>query len=71
MAKIVRIFDYKGRFSAEIDDGRYYLSNGSMHILLCSKTNDGRFKVESNLVAGIMIKNSDDFEFCVSSIIKE
>ena len=34
--KIKRITNYKGRFCAELENGKFVLNDGSMHLILCA-----------------------------------
>jgi hypothetical protein len=41
MAKIKQNSIYKGRYCAELENGQFVLSNGSMELLLCEKVESG------------------------------
>ncbi len=68
MAKIKEITKYKGRWCAAMDDGRYYLSNGSMELLLCEKVPQGMRVLEANIIGGIMMRTEEDFRWCVENL---
>lgn len=65
MAKIKEITNYKGRYCAELENGKYVLSNGSMELILCEKVTEGMKVLESGIVGGIMMRDEDDFRWCV------
>lgn len=65
--KIKRITNYKGRFCAELENGKFVLNDGSMHLLLCEKVAEG-MKVIDNIVAGMMMRTEDDFKKCVENM---
>lgn len=71
--KIKEISTYKGRFCAELEngqleDGQFVLSNGSMELLLCNKVDGGMQVVQSDIVAGIMMRTETDFEWAVEHL---
>lgn len=68
MAKIKKITNYKGRFCAEMEDGKYYLSNGSMELVLCEKVPDGMKVIKGGIVGGIMMRTEEDFRWCVEHL---
>lgn len=63
--KVKEISIYKGRFCAELENGQFVLSHGSMELLLCNKVDDGMQVVQSDIVAGIMMRNEFDFKWAV------
>lgn len=63
--EIVNISNYKGRFCAELANGKYVLNNGSMYLLLCEKVEEGMKVIESDIVAGKMMRTEKDFKWCV------
>jgi len=63
--KIKAITRYKGRYCAELENGEYILSNGSMELLRCEKVAEGMKVSESGIVAGFMVKSEDDFRKAV------
>ena len=65
MAKIKAITTYKGRYCAELENGKYVLSNGSMELILCEKVSEGMKVLKSGIVGGIMMRDEDDFRWCV------
>ena len=65
--KVKRIGNYKGRFCAELENGKFVLNDGSMHLLLCEKVAEG-MKVIDNIVAGMMMRTEDDFKKCVENM---
>ena len=64
--KIKAISNYKGRFCAELENGNFVLNNGSMHLLLCEKVEEG-MKVIGEIVAGMMMRTEEDFKWCVET----
>lgn len=69
--KIKSISNYKGRFCAELENGQYILSNGTMHLILCEKVEEGMKVLNPEIVGGIMIKNESDFHWCVEHLTEE
>jgi len=65
--KIKEITNYQGRYCAELEDGRYILSNGSMELMECEKVPDGMKVIKAGIVGGIMMRNEDDFRWCVEN----
>ncbi|MBQ2176947.1 MAG: hypothetical protein II453_18470 [Alphaproteobacteria bacterium] len=59
---------YKGRFCAELENGEFILSDGSMHLLRCVKVPEGMKVVESDIIGGMMMGNIDDFRWCVEHL---
>lgn len=66
--KIKKITDYKGRFCAELENGEYILSNGSMELLRCEKVKEGMKVLESGIIGGIMMRTTDDFRWAVEHL---
>lgn len=66
MAKIKgKITTYKGRYCAELVNGDFMLSDGSMEMMLCEKVPQG-FKVkQAGIVGGIVMRTEEDFRWCV------
>ena len=65
MAKIKQTSIYKGRYCAELENGQFILSNGSMELLLCEKVESGLKVIKSGIVPGIMMRTQTDFNWCV------
>jgi IMP cyclohydrolase len=63
--KIKAITNYKGRFCAELENGNFVLSNGSMELLLCEKVESGMKVIKADIVAGIMMRTEEDFKWAV------
>ena len=68
MAKIKKITNYNGRYCAEIENGEFILSNGSMELVRCEKVLQGMKVIESGIVGGIMMHNENDFRWCVENL---
>lgn len=66
--KIKKITDYKGRFCAELENGEYILSNGSMELIRCEKVAEGMRVLESGIIGGIMMRTTDDFRWAVEHL---
>ena len=66
--KIVSLSTYKGRHCAELEDGRFVLSDGSMHLALCRKTEKGMLVLEGGIVGGILMRTREDFAWCVENM---
>ena len=66
--KIKRIIDYKGRFCAELENGKFVLNNGSMHLVLCEKVAEGMKVIKSAIIGGIMMRTEEDFKWCVENM---
>lgn len=66
--RIKTITNYKGRFCAELEDGNFVLSDGSMYLLLCEKVAEGMKVRESGIVAGMMMRTEEDFKWCVENM---
>lgn len=65
--KIKKTFNHHGRYAAELENGKYMLSDGSMYLLLCEKVTEGFKVIRSGIVAGIMMKTEEDFIWCVEN----
>ena len=59
---------YKGRYCAELENGQYVLSNGTMELILCDKVPEGMKVVKSGIIGGIMMKSEADFKWCVENL---
>ena len=68
MTKIKSITTYKGRYCAELTNGNYVLSNGSMELALCEKVAEGMKVIKTGIVAGIMMRTEDDFRWAVENM---
>lgn len=66
--KIKKITNYKGRFCAELENGEYILSNGSMELLRCKKVEKGMEVLESGIIGGIMMRTTDEFRWAVEHL---
>ena len=66
--KIKSISMYKGRYCAELENGEYILSNGSMELVRCEKVPDGMRILETGIIGGIMMRTESDFRFCVENL---
>jgi hypothetical protein len=66
--KIKEITNYKGRFCAELENGEYILSNGSMELIRCEKVAEGMRVLESGIIGGIMMRTTDDFRWAVEHL---
>ena len=66
--KIKKITNYKGRFCAELENGKFVLNDGSMHLLLCEKVAEGMKVLNSGIIGGIMMRNEEDFKWCVENM---
>ena len=66
--KIKEISTYKCRFCAELENGQFVLSNGSMELLLCEKVESGMKVVKTDIVAGIMMRTESDFKWAVEHL---
>lgn len=65
MAKIKEITTYRGRYCAELENGKFVLSNGSMELVVCEKVPSGMQVLQSGIIGGMMMRNEDDFRWCV------
>lgn len=61
-----RFFNYKGRFAAELSNGKVIMNNGSMHLMVCEKVEGGYQINKADIVAGKMMRTEEDFKHCVS-----
>ena len=68
MAKVKEITNYKGRYCAELENGEFILSNGSMELVQCEKVPQGMKIIKSGIVGGIMMRNENDFRWCVETL---
>lgn len=67
--KIKKITKFNGsRFCAELENGKFVLNDGSMHLLLCEKVDKGMKVLVSDIVAGIMMRTEEDFRWCVENM---
>ena len=66
--KIKKITNYKGRFCAELENGKSVLNDGSMHLILCEKVAEGMKVLESGIIGGIMMRTEEDFKWCVENM---
>ena len=65
--KIKQISDYKGYRCAELENGQFVLSNGSMGLLLCEKVPEGMKVIKSDIVCGMMSRTEEDFRWNVEN----
>ena len=65
--KIKQITNYKGRYCAELENGQFVLSNGSMGLLLCEKVAEGMKVINADYVCGMMSKSEEDFRWNVEN----
>ena len=65
MPKIKEITNYKGRFCAELENGKYVLSNGTFELALCEKVPQGMKVIKAGIVGGMMMRNEEEFRKCV------
>ena len=68
MKKIKEITNYKGRYCAELENGEFILSNGSVELVRCEKVLQGMKIIESGIIGGIMMRNENDFRWCVENL---
>ena len=66
--KIKTIPNYKGRFCAELEHGKFVLNDGSMHLILCEQVAEGIKVLESGIIGGIMMRTEEDFKWCVENM---
>ena len=66
--KIKKITNYKGRFCAELENGKFVLNDGSMHLILCEKVAEGMKVLESGIIGGIMMRTEEDFKWRVENM---
>ena len=65
---IKNITNYKGRFCAELENGKFVLSDGSMHLILCEKVTEGMKVIESDIIGGKIMRTEEDFKWCVENM---
>ena len=65
--KIKQITNYKGRYCAELENGLFVLSNGSMGLALCEKVPEGMKVINTDYVRGMMSKSEEDFRWNVEN----
>lgn len=65
---IKRITNYKGRFCAELENGKFVLNDGSMHLILCEKVVEGMKVLDYGIVSGKMMRTEEDFKWCVENM---
>ena len=66
--KIKKITNYKGRFCAELENGKFVLNDGSMYLILCEKVAEGMKILVTDIIAGIMMRTEEDFKWCVENM---
>lgn len=59
---------YKGRYCAELENGKYILNNGSMYLMLCEKVEDGMKVLKDDIVGGIIMRDEESFRWCVEHL---
>ena len=62
------ITNYKGRFCAELENGKFVLSNGSMELILCEKVAEGMKVIKSDIIGGKIMRTEEDFKWCVENM---
>lgn len=65
---IKRITNYKGRFCAELENGKFVLNDGSMQLILCEKVAKGMKVLDYGIVSGKMMRTEEDFKWCVENM---
>lgn len=65
---IKRITNYKGRFCAELENGKFVLNDGSMHLILCEKVAEGMKVLDYGILSGKMMRTEEDFKWCVENM---
>jgi hypothetical protein len=65
---IKRITNYKGRFCAELENGKFVLNDGSMHLILCEKVAEGMKVLDYGIMSGKMMRTEEDFKWCVENM---
>lgn len=65
---IKRITNYKGRFCAELENGKFVLNDGSMHLILCEKVAEGMKVLDYGILSGKMMCTEEDFKWCVENM---
>lgn len=68
MEKIKEITNYKGRYCAELENGEFILSNGSVELVRCEKVPQGMKIIKSGIIGGIIMRNENDFRLCVENL---
>lgn len=63
--KVKNYNTYKGRFCAELENGKFVLNNGSMELMVCEKVPEGLKVIQTGIVGGIMMRTEEDFKWCV------
>lgn len=67
--KIKKITKFNSsRFCAELENGKFVFNDGSMHLLVCEKVDEGMKVLVSDIVAGIMMRTEEDFRWCVENM---
>ena len=65
---IKKVYNYKGHYCAELEDGRVVINNGSMELAVCEKVEQGLLVKTTGIIAGLMMKNEDDFRWAVEHL---
>ena len=65
---IKRITNYKGRFCAELENGKFVLNDGSVHLILCEKVAEGMKVLDYGILSGKMMRTEEDFKWCVENM---
>lgn len=65
---IKKITNYKGRFCAELENGKFVLNDGSMHLILCEKVAEGMKVLDYGILSGKMMRTEEDFKWCVENM---
>ena len=65
---IKRITNYKGRFCAELENGKFVLNDGSMHLILCEKVAECMKVLDYGIMSGMMMSTEEDFKWCVENM---
>lgn len=65
--KIKQITNHKGHYCAELENGLFVLSNGSMGLALCKKVPEGMRVINTDYVCGMMSKSEEDFRLNVEN----
>lgn len=66
-SKIKAVSRYKGRFCAELHNGKFVLSDGLMELLLCEKVSDGMKVIAHGIIGGTLMRNEEEFRWCVEN----
>lgn len=69
--KIKEITNYKGRFCAELENGKFVLNDGSMYLILCKKVSEGMKVLKSDIVGGFIMRTEADFRWCVENLTEK